>query len=80
MNVRSVVLDHVQVERNVSMNDIFTSYIAMDCFCYDIIEGWIRYRKRDGLPYDEDSYMQWLDEFMNAMAFNYSDCVEDEDD
>lgn len=59
------------------MNDIFTNYIAMDCFCYDIIEAWIEHRKRKGLPYDEDSYIEWLEEFMQAMELAFKDCVEE---
>ena len=59
------------------MNDIFTNYIAMDCFCYDIIEAWIEYRKSKGLLYDEDSYFEWLEEFMQAMELAFKDCVEE---
>lgn len=61
------------------MNDIFDNYIAMDCFCYDIIEAWINYRKSKDLSYGKDSYAEWLDnEFMCAMENAYDDCVEDE--
>ena len=59
------------------MNDIFTNYIAMDCFCYDIIEAWIEHRKSEGLPYDEDNYFEWLEEFMQAMELAFKDCVEE---
>lgn len=59
------------------MNDIFTNYIAMDCFCYDIIEAWIEHRKSKDLPYDEDSYFEWLEEFMQAMELAFKDCVEE---
>lgn len=59
------------------MNDIFTNYIAMDCFCYDIIEAWIEHRKSKGLPYDEDNYFEWLEEFMQAMELAFKDCVEE---
>lgn len=61
------------------MNDIFTNYLAMDCFCYDIIEAWIKYRKSKNMPYDEDSYVDWLDDFMRSMEMAYEDCVEDEE-
>ena len=59
------------------MNDIFTNFIAMDCFCYDIIEAWIAYRKSKGLPYDEEHYLDWLSDFYSAMECNYADCVEE---
>ena len=62
------------------MNNIFTNYIAMDCFCYDIVEGWIEFRKSNNKPYDEDSYSDWLEEFTCAMENAYQDCVEDEED
>ena len=59
------------------MNDIFTNYIVMDCFCYDIIEAWIEYRKSKDLPYDEDNYFEWLEEFMQAMELAFKDCAEE---
>ena len=63
------------------MNNIFTNYIAMDCFCYDIVDGWIEFRKSKNMPYDEDSYLDWLqDEFMCAMECAFQDYLEDEED
>lgn len=63
------------------MHNIFTNHIAMDCFCYDIIEAWIEFRKSRNMPYDEDSYLDWLEnEFMRAMEFAFQDCLEDEED
>lgn len=59
------------------MNDIFTNYIAMDCFCYDIIEAWIAHRKNKGLSYSENDYLDWLDEFMRAMECAFDDCMEE---
>ena len=61
------------------MNDIFTNYLAMDCFCYDIIEAWIKYRKSKNMPYDEDNYLDWLDEFSGTMERAYEEFMEDED-
>lgn len=61
------------------MNDIFTNYIAMDCFCYDIIEAWIKFRKSKNMPYNEDNYLDWLDEFSGAMERAYEELMEDED-
>lgn len=63
------------------MHDIFSNYIAMDCFCYDIIEAWIELRKSRNMPYDEDSYLDWLEnEFMRAMECAFQDYLEDEED
>ena len=63
------------------MGDIFDNSIAMDCFCYDIIEAWIAWRKRNNKSYDEDSYIEWLqDDFMRSMELLYEDCLEDEED
>ena len=62
------------------MNDIFTNWVAMDCFCYDIIEAWIAYRKSKGLSCSKDDYLDWLEEFMQGMEVNFADCVEEEDD
>ena len=61
------------------MNDIFTNYLAMDCFCCDIIEAWTKYRKSKNMPYDEDSYVDWLDDFMRSMEMAYEEFVEDEE-
>lgn len=60
------------------MNDIFTNWMAMDCFCYDIVEAWMAYRDKIGKSCDEDSYMQWLeDDFIGAMECAYKDCAAD---
>ena len=61
------------------MNDIFTNNLAMDCFCCDIIEAWVKYRKSKNMPYDEDSYIDWLDDFMRSMEMAYEEFVEDEE-
>lgn len=61
------------------MNDIFTNSIAMDCFCYDIVEAWTKYRKSKNMPYDEDNYVDWLDDFMRSMEMAYEEFMEDED-
>lgn len=60
------------------MNDIFTNWMAMDCFCYDIVEAWMAHRDKIGKSCDEDSYMQWLeDDFIGAMECAYKDCAAD---
>ena len=62
------------------MNDIFNSWLAMDCFCYDIIEAWVKDRKNKNKPYDEDSYLDWLEEFRNSMEMAFGDLMEDEEE
>lgn len=63
------------------MNNIFTDYIAMDCFCCDIIEAWIKFRKSRIMPYDKDSESDWIEnEFMCTMEFAFRDCSGDEED
>ena len=63
------------------MRDIFNNYVAMDCFCYDIIEAWIEFRKSRNMPYDKDCFLDWLEnEFMCAMECAFHDCSEDEED
>ena len=62
------------------MNNIFTNYLAMDCFCCDIVESWIEYRKSKNMPYDEDSYIDWLEDFMRSMEMVYEEFVEEDGD
>lgn len=63
------------------MNIIFTNSLAMDCFCYDIIEAWIEFRKSRNMPYDEESYIEWLDnDFMRSMEMAYEEFVEEDDE
>ena len=62
------------------MGDIFNSWIAMDCFCYDMAEAWIKDRKNKGKPYDVDNYLDWLEEFMGNMEMAFNECLEDEED
>lgn len=62
------------------MNNIFTNPIAMDVFCYDIIEAWFEFRKSKGYACDEDAYLDWLDDFNAAMESVFQDYMEDEED
>lgn len=63
------------------MNIIFTNSLAIDCFCYDIIEAWIEFRKSRNMPYDEESYIEWLDnDFMHSMEMAYEDFIEEDDE
>ena len=61
------------------MNDIFINSIAMDCFCMDIAEEWIKYRKSKGKPITSEDFMEWVvDEFTCALEFNFDDVYEEE--
>lgn len=63
------------------MNIIFTNSLAMDCLCYDIIEAWIEFRKSRNMPYDEESYIEWLgNDFMRSMEMAYEEFVEEDDE
>lgn len=61
------------------MSSIFTNNIAMDVFCYDLIEEWIEYRKSKSLPFTEDDYYEWFEYFEGCMQCAYEDCIEDEE-
>lgn len=62
-------------------SNIFNSWLELDCFCYDIIEAWIKYRKSKNKTYTEDDWTDWVqDELEPAMYSAYKDCVEDEED
>ena len=60
------------------MNDIFTNYLAMDCFCMDIAEAWIRFQKNRGRPVTSEDFMNWVDEFQCALVYNFDDVYEEE--
>lgn len=60
------------------MHSIFTNYIAMDNFCYELVSEWVEYRKQKSLPFTLDDYYEWLDEFEGAMENAYEDYIADE--
>lgn len=62
------------------MDNIFNSWSAMDCFCDDLVEAWIKHRKSKGKSCDEDSYLEWLEEFMCALESAFQVNMEDEDE
>ena len=60
------------------MDDIFTNYIAMDCFCMDIAEAWIKYRKNENSPVTSEEFMEWVDELVCSLEYNFDDVYEEE--
>ena len=59
------------------MDDIFTNPLAMDCFCMDIIEAWIKFRQSKGYSVTFEDFMGWLDEFACTFEFNFDDVYEE---
>lgn len=62
------------------MSNIFESYIAMDVFCYDIIDGWVEHRKKKSLPFSDDDFCDFLNEFSDALSYAFEDYMEDKED
>jgi hypothetical protein len=60
------------------MNNIFTNWLEMDCFCMDIAEAWIKYRKSKNLVTSSEEFMSWVDEFAGALESNFGDVYEEE--
>lgn len=62
------------------MDNIFNSWLALDCFCDDIVEAWVKDRKNKNKTYDEDSYLDWLEEFRNHMELAFEDFMDGEEE
>ena len=61
------------------MYDIFDNYLAMDCFCMDIAEAWIKYNKSKNRPVTQEDFMEWVDnELYCALEYNFQDVYEEE--
>lgn len=61
------------------MNNIFKSYLELDCFCLDLAEAWIKYRQSINKPCTLDDYMEWVsDYFAPALEVNFADVYESE--
>ena len=57
---------------------IFTNYIAMDCFCMDIAEAWIKHRKSKNHSVTSEDFMEWVDELVCSLEYNFDDVYEEE--
>lgn len=64
------------------MNDtnIFNSSIELDCFCMDIAEAWIKYRKRENKKVSLDNFLDWAGDFMHCLELNFEDVYEEENE
>lgn len=63
----------------MSETNIFDSCIEMDCFCMDIAEAWIKYRKSKNKEVSLDEFMEWVwDDFCVALENNFDDVYEEE--
>lgn len=61
------------------MDNIFTNSIALDVFCMDIAEAWIKFQQSRNRPVTSEDFMDWvLDEFQCALEFNFEDVYEEE--
>lgn len=61
------------------MDDIFTNSIALDIFCMDIAEAWIKFQQSRNRPVTSEDFMDWvLDEFQCALELNFEDVYEEE--
>ncbi|MGN5457059.1 MAG: hypothetical protein ACI4XN_13770 [Candidatus Kurthia intestinigallinarum] len=62
-------------------SNIFNSWVEMDCFCYDIVEAWIEYRKSKSMTCTEEDWFDWFHEYLApALEWAYQDCVENEEE
>ena len=61
------------------MDDIFINSIALDVFCMDIAEAWIKFQQSRNHPVTSENFMDWVvDEFQCALEFNFEDVYEEE--
>lgn len=61
------------------MDDIFINSIALDVFCMDIAEAWIKFQQSRNHPVTLEDFMDWVvDEFQCALEFNFEDVYEEE--
>ena len=58
--------------------NIFNHALSLDVFCMDIIEGWMKFQKAHNRPVTIYDFMEWVDEFVNALEYNFDDMYEEE--
>lgn len=59
--------------------NIFNNWIELDCFCMDIIEGWIKYRRSKNKEVSLDEFMEWvMNDLSIALESNFDDVYEEE--
>jgi hypothetical protein len=60
------------------MSSIFSNYIAMDSFCYEVVGEWVEYRKSKTLPFTIDDFCEMMEEFEAAMEYAFEDYITNE--
>lgn len=59
--------------------NIFNNWLELDCFCMDIAETWIKYRKSKNKEVSLDEFMEWvMNDFCIALENNFDDVYEEE--
>ncbi len=59
--------------------NIFNSSLEMDCFCLDIAEAWIKYRKNSNQKVSRFEFEDWIINELNpALDYNFGDVFEAE--
>ena len=63
----------------MSERNIFNNWLELDCFCMDIAEAWIKYRKGKNKEVSSDEFMEWvMNELCIALESNFDDVYEEE--
>lgn len=59
--------------------NIFNNWLELDCFCYDIVEGWMQYRQSKNKEVSFDAFMEWvINELCPALECGFNDIYADE--
>lgn len=60
-------------------SNIFNNWLELDCFCYDIAEGWIKHRQSKDKEVSLDAFIEWvMDTLCPALECGFEDVYEDE--
>ena len=63
----------------MSNKNIFNSCLELDCFCLDVAEAWVKYRKDNDLRVSCDEFEEWVTSELNpALTYNFEDVYEAE--
>lgn len=57
------------------MSNIFTSNVAMDAFCYELVGEWVEHRKSKSQPFTADEFYEMMESFEAAMEYAYEDYI-----
>jgi hypothetical protein len=63
----------------MSERTIFNNWLELDCFCMDIAEAWIKYRKSKNQEVSLDEFVDWvMNDLYPALECNFDDVYEEE--